>query len=310
MQLTKDILLEFEKITSKDIQTHFAECAIFFSTSYNRIVDYYSGVVKIPEKNVFDEFEKLFQQNDSFFQIFEQMSNRFNNVKWWLVLEKLEQIDQAFDSLKVINKWSKSSLTSVGYNPSLQATYTLRSQQTLERVSQDVLGSFDPQNDWNEIAYSNQLAEEDYTPTGGVDLQLSFPNINRGVQIESVVDIMKGKSIYGKDIDRQLHFINEDIAVLDYDNTVIQSVTILAGLYKNDNPEYPFDGLQREVAVGGSRSALNFPIISRQMTATFNSDDSLKNFAISKIEVDQDNLSIDFTVQTRLNETKEGQVVV
>jgi hypothetical protein len=310
MDLTRDILQEFKKITGQDIESFFAGCAIFFNANYNRIVAYYSGTSKIPEKGAFEQFEELERRCEDFFVLYQQMASRLNSLKWWVVLETLEEIDLRFKTLRKINKWSRSSLDNVSYDPAIIATYALKPQQTLERVAQDILGKLNPTDDWVDIALTNKLEEEDYTPAGGVNLQLTFPKINRGIQIAAVVDIMNGKSIYGKDIYRKTMFENDDLKVLDYDATILQAVEILAALKKNDNPEFPADGLQREVTIGGTRAMLNFPVIGRQMSETFATDDSLKNFQITDMVIDQDNLLINFQVQTRLNETQEGDIVV
>lgn len=310
MELNKEILQEFKKITGQDIQQFFSSCVVFFSTSYNKIVAYYSGTITIIDKGAFNQFDNLQRNCEGFFLAFEQMQNRLGNLKWWEVLEQLEDIDLRLKTLRKINKWTRSSLTNVAYDPSIQAIYTLKPKQTLERIAQDVLAKIDPQNDWEDIALSNNLTEEEYTSSGGVDLQLKFPRINKGVRINSVVDVMLGKSIYGKDIDKQIHFDTDDIAVLDYDSTVQQSVYILAGLKKNDNPEFPFDGLQREIIIGGTRAALNFPIIDRQMQETFGTDDSLKDFQITNIAVDGVALNLEFEVSTRLNETTTGDIAI
>src|SRR5690606_30604404 len=119
-----------------------------------------------------------------------------------------------------------------------------------------------------------------------------------------------GKSIYGKDIDRNFAFKDNDIRVLGPDETIMQAVEILSTLKKNDNPTYPYLGLQSSLTVGANRAILNFPVIFKQMSEAFSTDDTLKNFNITRLNVEEDALHIDFTVETRLGELIEKTIVI
>lgn len=307
-----DVLAEFKSITSVDAQTYFTNAQTFLSTSYNRIVAYYSGKQSQANQSDFANFTQLQKDTESILALFRLSSKQLSNLKFWLLLDHVEDIDSRLSSLAKINKWSKSSLTNFGYDPAQQALYTLKSRQTLERVSQDVLGTATPDDDWVDIALTNQLREEDYTTAGGVTVQLSFPTINNGITINSVVAVMVGNAIYGVDFDQKIQFDEdaEDLLILSPEDTVTQSLNILANLKKNSNPDFPDLGLQSSVIIGASRASLNFPVIIRQMTEAFASDDSFKNFTLLSIQIVDDSLQISFQVQTRLNETKTGTITV
>lgn len=311
VEITKEVLQEFKRITSADIEGFFNSAISFFTTSYNRIVAYYSGDVKQASQADFLRFQALEDKRDVMFSVFHTQASKLSNLKWHLLLDHVEDIDTRLRSLRKINKWSKSSITNFGYNPSLQATYTLKSNQTLERVANDILNQSDP-DAWVDIALQNQLIEEDYTPAGGVGVQLGFPVINRGINISSVVDVMIDKNILGKDFNRNLHFNSNtgDLEIVEFDDCVKQAVEILANLRRNDNPDFPDQGLQSSVVVGSNRASLNFPIITRQYQKTFASDDSLKSFQLLTLDVQEDNLNISFQVQTRLNESIDGTIVI
>lgn len=310
--LNRDILAEFKKITSLNAELYFSRATDFLSSSYNRITAYFSGKQSKVSQGDFNALTDLEAQTENFLSTIRLQKQKLKNLKWWLLIEHVESIDSRLNSLRKANKWSKSSLTDFGYHPSLQAVYTTKARQTLERIAQDVLKKVTPQDDWVDIAIANQLTEEDYTPAGGVPLQLSFPRINQGIAISAVVAVMIGKSIYGLDLNKKIQFDedSEDLLVLSYDDTVQQAVEILANLRKYDNPDFPFLGLQSSVVIGNNRASLNFPVIGRQMAETFASDDSLKNFQLLSITVDQDNLNISFQCQTRLNETTDGMIIV
>jgi hypothetical protein len=307
MQLDSSILSEFKRITGKDISAYFSNAVNFFNGDYNTIVDYYAGNIASISSVPFANFKAIQKQHMDVMEAFKEHSRQFNNIKWWLLIEQIEDIDSRLATLSKINKWCRSSLTKVGYDPSFQLEYVTRQNQTLESVSSGVAGSLNPNDDWADIAIKNRLSEEDYTPEGGTELKISFERSNGAFKINSVVDIIQGKSVYGKDVYKKIQwektsdgFLN--LKVLGYDDTIMQAIGILANLKKNDNPDNPNNGLQSNVVAGSNRALFNFPIIIRQMSQTFANDDTLKNFKINNLSRDQDNMVMDYVVQTRLDE--------
>jgi len=311
MKLTVDILREFKKITSKDVELFFRKTISFFLNEYVIITAYYTGQTTSINSEPFVVFEEIKKECSDIFEVIHTQSKQLSNIKWWLLVEQLEEIDSRLKTLSNIDRWGRSSFTKVAYSPSATVQYTLKQNQTLERISSDILLSSD-QEGWFEIARKNNLNEEDYSIEGGVDLQLEASQISNGNQVDSVVDRMIGKNIYGKDLYRKIQFnsTENDLEILGNDDTILQSVDILIKLKKNDNPDFPNEGLQSEIVVGISQSSLNFPIITRQLTETFNSDDSLRNFLITNLKIESDNLLIDYQIETRLSETYDGQIKV
>lgn len=303
MQTTTEILQEFKKITSKDIEFFFKRTISFLTNEYNNIVAYYSGDVDFISSVPFKIFDELKKERDSLFETIHLHSKQLISTKWWILIDQIEQIDSRFKTLDNINRWSRSSLTKVSYSPDSTVKYFLKQNQTLERVSSDILGSSN-NDEWYTLALTNDLSEEDYSIEGGEELQLQFPKNNQRLQVNSVVDLMIDQNIYGKDLNRKLQFDSstEDLSVLGNIDTISQSVDILLKLKKNDNPGFPNEGLQSSIIVGSNRATLNFPIITRQLTETFSTDDSLKDFAVKNISLAEDTLSLTCEVQSRLNE--------
>lgn len=310
IEIDTAVLEEFQQITSTDVQSYLTDALNFFSTSYNRIVSFYSGQQSTVSQADFTSFSNLQTETENMLAVFRLQGQALKNLKFWILLDHVEDIDSRLSSLAKINKWSKSSLTFVGYDPAQQAAYTLKAHQTLERVASDILNLPTPDDDWYDIAINNQLTEEEYTVDGGTTVQLSFPTVNNGISINSVVAVMIGDAILGRDFQKKIQFANNDLVVLDGPDTVNQSMYILAALKQNDNPDFPTLGLQSSVIVGGNRAQLNFPVITRQITQVFASDDSFKSFSIQNLSVKGTVLTLAFQVSTRLNETQTGTIAI
>lgn len=303
MEITFDILLEYQNMTSFDMAGFFQSALSFFNADYQSIVSYYAGELDSISSTPFNNFKLLKQGRDAAFSSVNDHRQKLNNLKWFLLLENLEDIDSRLRTLDNINKWSRSSLTKVGYDPSFTFGYTLNQNQSLESVSHNVLGNEEGEDDWVNIALENAIREEDYSPAGGTFMNLKLDRSNGFVfQINSVVDVVQGKSIYGKDLSNSFGFADDDLIVLGYDDTILQAAYNLIKLKKNDISSARDLGLQQKIVVGTNRGLLNFPVIIRQMSETFASDDTFKDFAVTNISINQDNVQVAWEVKSRLGE--------
>lgn len=185
MKLNVDVLQEFEKITSINIEAFLRKSLSFFSQEYNTIVAYYNGDMSSISSKPFEIFEELKKECGKVFETIQLHGKRLNNIKWWLLIEQVEDIDSRLKGVSNMSKWCKTSVTKTAYDTNVSVQYTLKQNQNLERVASDILGSNDSEK-WVDIALKNNLREEDYSTEGGVDIQLQFAKINQGFKMDSV----------------------------------------------------------------------------------------------------------------------------
>lgn len=295
---------EFKSLTKKDVRQFLINWSIFFENDYTKIQNFYEGKLKTISSEPFNNFDKIKKESVDIMNTFSLFSPSLSNLKWVELLELIEDINGRLNTLNKIYKWARSTKNFVGYSQSLKKEYTLSQYDNLEKVSQKIQQSSNPQNDWYQIAVDNLLKEEDYTSEGGKNLFVSLDsNINQ-VKVVSVVDTMQDKNILGKDLSKVIEFDSEnnDLKILSPDDTFKQSILILITLKKNDNPDFPENGIQKGLVVGQNRALLNFPVLNRQLSETFANDDTMKNFTLKGFRFEEDNLFVDFEVQNRLDE--------
>jgi hypothetical protein len=277
----------------------------FFRGDYQTIVDFFSGNTRKVSSSVIKRFTSMKLELSEVFEAFQRNKQSMSHSYYWEILEVVEEIDSKLTYLDNINRWSRSSLTSVAYTSSILKQHTLQQNQSLEKVAVEYYG---PQSveQWLNIALTNHLREDDYDQEGGISLNIELDGqVSTGLKLTSVVDVLYGKSIYGKDIYQRLTITGDDLQVLDYDSTLLQSVDILVNLRRNSNPDFPNLGRQTQLLVGSTRASFNFPIVDRDLKTVFASDDSLKDFQLTKLERVEDNVTISFQVYSRLNELQQ-----
>lgn len=299
---SKETLREFKKITGQNVEQYFNDLSLFLKRDYPSILQYYTGDVAHIDRASFDKFFELEERCAKIMEVYSLNKERFGQVKWFLLLEAVEESYHSLKSIKSINRWGRTSVSKFGNSSFKTIEYILKSHQTLENVSRTIVNDSDPSNDWYKIAYDNQLTEDQYDLNGGFTLRLNLTQINDIFNISSIVDVITPETVKGKDIDKNFSFENDDIRVIEGDDQLKQSIDLLINLKKNGNADAPELGLQKEMVIGGNRALFNFPIINRQLKETFESDDSLKGFQVTNYSMDQDNVIVDYIIYNRTND--------
>ena len=213
MQLEYNIIEDFNDLTGKDITVFLEQALSFFSKEQYEIVAFFSGETKEIPTATLKRFDSLLLENDQTFETFQMNSVTMRNAKWWYLIEVLEEIDSRLKTLKKIYKWTRSSLSKITYTSETEQAYTLHQNETLERAAAEVLG-FTDIDQWYNVALRNSLYETDYSlEEGGTAIKLYYNLPNRNFKMLSIVDVIVGKSVYGKDLDRKLAFVTDGVTL-------------------------------------------------------------------------------------------------
>lgn len=306
--LSDEILDFFFSLTGVDVREFFQDFINFIDNNYTDIANYYSGITTEPNAIAFAELDDINRRHGNIIDLFDVNANRFQNYDGWILLERVEEVGTLLETINNLRRWLRSNATNSGFSTRPQIPYVAKQSESLEDIQQNVVSSNEPQDDWVELALSNDLREEDYTNEGGYILKVDFQN-NELLILNSVVDsIDTVEKAYGLDIDRKLTFDDSDLKVLSPRQTIEQAANILVGLQRGDNPAFPNDGVDVNKLIGSSLIGISYPTIFRQLSNSFSKDDTFKSFSVINIRQNQDALFVDFSIETRagdvLNRTR------
>lgn len=304
----KEIIDRFELITGFQLKAYLENFVFFIDTHQRNIINWFSGKTKIPNALSFDELNKLVKESLRLDEVIQVNNDRFDLMSYWELLERIEDIKIALKTIENSSKFLRSSITKNNFNPNFEMDYLVRQQETLENVSSK-LGSTNKQNDWVDIALRNDLKEEDYTLQGGKQLKVSLQG-DIPSTINDVLASLVGESILGLDIKKKLTFVNNDLEVLDNIPTFKQAIEILANLRKADNPEFEENGISKRLVVGGNIVAIIYPLLFRQLFETFQHDDTIRSFQITKLERRQDALFIEAEIESKLGDLVSQGILI
>lgn len=294
--------IKFEKLTGKDLKVFFNAFIDFVENgSFQSIYNYYVGRSNMPE-NAFTRLDGLINISTELEADFKNNKSSFNNLAAWDILDNLQESINRLQTIKNLRKYIKTSLVNSSNSFGIRNDeYILKQNQNLESVAESELKSNDSNNDWVDIAISNDIREEDYTKQGGNKLSIVYNNIGTVSNIEVVFDELVGEKVKGKDLDQHLTFILDDLKILDYQDTLEQAIDILIKLIKRDNPEFPNQGLIKMVGV--SMASIGYPLLFRQLIDTFSTDDTVSDFRIVDIKTEQDAVMISVDIEAVSGET-------
>lgn len=294
---------EFKKITGFNIEDFFRMFTDFITNNSQNIIDYYSGFVEVLDRDSFGIYEDLVKEADFVVNLFDLNYERFKTVDFWELMEFADDIRIKLSTIGNFSKFARSSVKRASFTGDVTVQFATNDNETIEELMSRV-GSTDRDNDWIEVAVRNNLEQEDYTLDGGTVLNINFKNNSRFF-IEGIIDNPEGDKIKGLDIDKRIQFVDDDLKILSYNETLDQSLNILINLRKNDNPEFPQNGIDPSLVVGVSIKSLSLPSIVRQIYQTFSTDDIIDKLQITKADFESDNVNINMNISIKSGEEQK-----
>lgn len=292
-----NILDKFRRLTNYDLQVFFVDYDNFVSVSFQKLVAYYKGDSSV-DKSVFKELNRLYKESLKIESTISSMqSSLSSSTEFWDLIDTFSTLKVKLESMLNLAKWMRSSYV-YSYEDQSKFKYILKQRQTLESVSME-LGSIDPNKDWVGIAIDNSISELDYTKQGGNVLDLKKKD-NSALNISTVVDVMIGDNILGKDMPQKIEINDEDIISLDTITTLEQSANICLTVTRGSVPEFPTLGISKHF-IGSTVNALRFSSLIREVVSNFKTDDSFKSVQMVDNGINQDVAFYDFKIVSKLN---------
>ena len=294
---------EFKNITGFDLEDFFRRFTDFITNRSQNIIDYYSGLLGELDRDSFGEYESLLEESNFVVNLFDLNMDRFQTVDFWQLMDLSDDVRIKLETIGNFSRFARSSVKKESFTQDVVVKVPLREDETIEELVSR-LGSTDRDSDWVDVAISNSLEQEDYTNAGGIVLDINFRNNSRFF-VEGIIDNPDGDRIKGLDVDKRLEFVDNDLKVLGYDETLDQSLTILVNLRKNDNPEFPDYGLDPSLVIGSNLGSIGLPSIIRQIFQTFSTDDIVQSLQFVNTDIGMDNISLDVNITIKSGEEQK-----
>ena len=308
--ISKITIQKFSQKIGYDISMYIDLYSYFIQNAQPNITRYFLEPDNEPSVDSFDYLDKMITESIKIDNLIKINKNRFDNIEYWDTLDLLEDIKISLLTCSKTSKYTRSSKTQNSWRSTgIVTEHVMSSNETIEQITFNELSSEDSNIEWQELAIQNQMSEIDYTTEGGKVL-----TIHKGIKygkllyLNSIIDNLFGEKLYGLDLHKKLTFVNDDFNILSYNDTFIQSVSILALLSKGDIPEFQNLGRSRKLAVGSNINVFEFGLLIRQMEDSFATDDSLVNFNVNEFYYSEGDLFIEYQVDSFYNLTYKNTI--
>lgn len=292
----KNVFDNIEKVLGFDLMQFFDEYESFVHKDLQRLEIYYKGELESFPQTAFESLEALTTKASHIYESFRSNLNRLDKYIYYEYFDTFEDYFFKLETFKNYSKWIKKST----YISSSNENYLMNKKESLE-LSAKRLGYQIPDEGAVEIALDNHIKELDYDLSGNLIFEYKVVSRNQLLKLESVVDEkIIGDRVYGIDLDKNIQFVNNDFKILSPRNTFIQACDIIINLKKGDNPEIPFEGIDKTLLTNKVTATMTFPILLRQLTNLVSKDDTIKAFEIKDIEWREDALFLQLNFYSHL----------
>lgn len=299
----QDAIDNFYSVTNYNLSQYFVVVELFLTVHYKNIVDWYSGASMSPNSDSFRFLDLLLSETSVVLTQFDQNKNNFQNYIYWELIEAVDDINVRLLTAKNLPKFLRSSITNNKFSSTYETDYIIGKGETLENIQKNQINNTDPENDWINVAIRNDLSESEYDIEGGQSIKIPL-NLSLSLNLQSVIDSgLIGEKTYGKDLNKKITFVDNDLDVLSYQDTVIQSALVKSELQQGDIPEFPYIGIDPSMTIGSNLAAFRSSSVIRQLRDTYSIDDTFATLTIDKFTIEQDAVILEYSVSTVNGET-------
>jgi hypothetical protein len=296
--IKKEHIKYFQEKFSINLENHIRDCNSFFENDYPKLTSFFRGDSESVSSEVLNFLKNIQLENTKIIERLRLKKHLFENLYEYFIFDLIEDLRMEILVSTKLNKFLRSTIINPQYTNLFEFVDFLK-RETLEQLSSRVLFSQNQNEDWIQVAFNNQLKEIDYTEKGGLKLNLQVTLNTKNQNIQTLICVINKDTILGKDIKKVVEFHENDLSVLSNLETFEQSVFILANLNKGSVPEFPQMG--KTLFIGDTLKALGYSSTIREMTKTFQTDDTMMNFKILSIERSDNDFVLNFSIESKKN---------
>lgn len=284
---------KFYNVTGYDIKSYFQKFVDFCTNDYPLIVDYYSNGGEM-NKDSFLRLVELVRESETIEPLFILHENTLDDISMWEILDNFTETQTKLSTIKSSARWLRSS--SLDRNNTLQMEKTLRTGERFEDVARQ-LNSSNPEDDWMNITIPQYIEETDYSfSDGGNKFYINLKNAGNNY-LDTVVDVLVGDNILGRDIDVNFVFENDDLKIVIGDDAIRQALDTILSSQKGAIPEFNDYGIANEF-IGTTVNAIQYPSIFKDVMNMFQRDSRWDSVELIDVKREEDAVFLSLQCKT------------
>lgn len=292
---------EFENITKFALLQYFQDYRDFLQQDYSDVYAYYSGASESIDSSKINKIQSLLVMSNNLTRTFQTFAGKLGNVGYWELQQYCQDLKDTLERITKLPKYCRTSKTVRGYKPYIQVNEDIGGMRTIQDVA-DKVGDISEE----ELILNNDLEEQNYE-IDKLSQITAFVNNQSNVVVSTIMEQPIGQRIYGRDINRQISFQDNDLAVVAYEDNIEQKCDILLNLNRGDIPEFPMLGKN---ITADSYSNYNYAELVSDLRDNFFQDDMFESIDVVDIDIKDGDIFVTCNIKTKYiySTTKSAKV--
>lgn len=305
--MLENIIIDFQKVTKYPLIDFLTRYRNFMLNSYPVLDAYFSGKTDKIDNVHLTDLKTITEDCKDVTVQFKNFANKFSSCGYWELMDYLDDLNNAIEKINKLPKFRKTSLTKHGYQPFIQVTSTVGGMRTIDDVANQVKEINRDNTSWIDLMLSNDLNEIDWEIDNLTPINVLINN-RTDVVVTTILDTPIGKRIYGKDINRKITFIDNDLLTVEYQANVEQKCDILLELNRGDVPENMLFG--KNVLPGVTMRQFMYAELVSDIQNNFLQNDLFENVNILNFTFENGSMTAVVEIKTKYDYKTEKQIVI
>jgi hypothetical protein len=305
----ESIVIEFQKVTKYPLVEFLAQYRNFMLNSYPEIDRYFSGETASIDNAHLIALKNLTTECGNCMSQFKNFANKFDKCGYWELMEYIGNLEDTIEKINKLPKFRRTSLTKRGYQAVVQVSADVGGFRTMEDVANAVQNLNRDNYNWVDLMLSNDLNEGDWEIDKLTPLNVLINN-TVDVVVTTILDQPIGKRIYGKDINRKITFVDNDLDIKIWQDNIEQKCDILLSLKRGDVPENMLFGQNAELTIGVTSKSFSYPELVKNLQNTFLQNDLFQYVEITKFQYENGSMFMYCEIKTKYDYKTERKIVV
>lgn len=305
----ESIVIEFQKVTKYPLVEFLAQYRNFMLNSYPEIDRYFSGETASIDNAHLIALKNLTTECGNCMSQFKNFANKFDKCGYWELIEYIGNLEDTIEKINKLPKFRRTSLTKRGYQAVVQVSADVGGFRTMEDVANVVQNLNRDNYNWVDLMLSNDLNEGDWEIDKLTPLNVLINN-TVDVVVTTILDQPIGKRIYGKDINRKVTFVDNDLDIKIWQDNIEQKCDILLSLKRGDVPENMLFGQNAELTIGVTSKSFSYPELVKNLQNTFLQNDLFQYVEITKFQYENGSMFMYCEIKTKYDYKTERKIVV
>jgi hypothetical protein len=305
----ESIVIEFQKVTKYPLVEFLAQYRNFMLNSYPEIDRYFSGETASIDNAHLIALKNLTTECGNCMSQFKNFANKFDKCGYWELMEYIGNLEDTIEKINKLPKFRRTSLTKRGYQAVVQVSADVGGFRTMEDVANVVQNLNRDNYNWVDLMLSNDLNEGDWEIDKLTPLNVLINN-TVDVVVTTILDQPIGKRIYGKDINRKITFVDNDLDIKIWQDNIEQKCDILLSLKRGDVPENMLFGQNAELTIGVTSKSFSYPELVKNLQNTFLQNDLFQYVEITKFQYENGSMFMYCEIKTKYDYKTERKIVV